>query len=272
MNDAQNRDALKQELLEYRFGCHPDPEAIEARLRDPEVAALLKEVDGLAGTLDAAAREAVPSLELTPPAEPEVRLSRFGRWRRIAAGILFLALALPLARCGWCVIEAKSFEASALRMVLSGPGGIPDATASRFRVETWDMDGAPKEARVTWRVLDSAGAVLESDTVTIAGALDIDVGAHLATARRIEVSARAGDAEETASILLARGGGTPLVHITTDKPAYRPGETIRVRAVFLDRLTLEPLEHLYRMRLVDARDAQQADAADVVARLLRRGA
>ena len=39
------REALRQELLELHFDCHPDPEELRARLaREPELRALFDEV------------------------------------------------------------------------------------------------------------------------------------------------------------------------------------------------------------------------------------
>jgi hypothetical protein len=50
--NPMGRDDLRQELLDYLFGCHADPEALEARLaRDPSLQRLLEETRPLASLL-----------------------------------------------------------------------------------------------------------------------------------------------------------------------------------------------------------------------------
>ena len=66
MNPLNERERLRQELLELHFGCHESPEALEARIAsDPAVRALYDEVRGQAGVLEAAAVEPMPELALS---------------------------------------------------------------------------------------------------------------------------------------------------------------------------------------------------------------
>ena len=51
-NQSDRQETLRQELLEYYFECHPDPEAMAERLAsDAELAALYEEVKQTASRL-----------------------------------------------------------------------------------------------------------------------------------------------------------------------------------------------------------------------------
>jgi len=59
---SQDRDDLRQELLDYLFDCHADPQALEARLaRDPSLRRLLEETRPLAALLTEASSGDAPS-------------------------------------------------------------------------------------------------------------------------------------------------------------------------------------------------------------------
>ena len=76
------REAMDQELLEYLYGCHEDPAALEARLaEDPELRARLEAVRATKGLLDEAAHSPV-DLELVPP---DAARSPRSPWRVLAA-------------------------------------------------------------------------------------------------------------------------------------------------------------------------------------------
>jgi len=48
---------------------------------------------------------------------------------------------------------------------------------------------------------------------------------------------------------------TPLAHLTTDKPAYQPGERVWIRALLLQRLSLVPFEGRCLLQVVDPKGA-----------------
>ena len=83
------RERLAEELLELRFGCHPDPDELQRRLdADPELRAvaaeLESEVDDLAATLKPSEN---PTLKTPAPAVRSVRPpgARSDRQRRSTA-------------------------------------------------------------------------------------------------------------------------------------------------------------------------------------------
>jgi len=68
---AGERDQLEQELLELHFGCHENPERLEARLAaEPALRALQQEVLRKAQVLEAAVRPPSPSTSPSPTAPP----------------------------------------------------------------------------------------------------------------------------------------------------------------------------------------------------------
>jgi len=83
----------------------------------------------------------------------------------------------------------------------------------------------------------------------------VDLPANLAGLRRVEIEAQRGDVIRTASLELAPGREAPMAHLSSDKPAYRPGETAYLRAVVLDRLSLAARDGTCRLRVVDPKGA-----------------
>ncbi|MFY9345815.1 MAG: hypothetical protein WAT39_25210, partial [Planctomycetota bacterium] len=60
---AAERERLVQELLELHFGCHPDPEALNARLaNEPALRELQQDVLAQARVLEDAVRPTQPPL------------------------------------------------------------------------------------------------------------------------------------------------------------------------------------------------------------------
>ena len=252
----EEKDALFQELLEYHYGCHPDPERIEVRLgEDPEAQALLEDARRTAATLSEAAHEPGLGLKLAlPTPAPGRRSSPWGRRLRVAASILVaLALLGPMAHWGYRAWEQKRLESEQVRLVVSGPPSYPAGTAGRFRIETWDPGNQPRLATVSWRVLDKGGAVLEERTEPCDGTLELALTPRLEGAACLEVEAEAGGTTVATVFNLGQDKTPPLVHLSTDKPAYRPGETAFLRAAILDRLTLQPRTGTYWLRVIDAK-------------------
>ena len=88
---------LRDELLDYLYGCHEDPAAIEKRLEsDAGLSAMLEEVRATKALLDGAARDEAPALDLRPPtpsAPPSP--ARILRLRGLAAAALLLLVVGP---------------------------------------------------------------------------------------------------------------------------------------------------------------------------------
>lgn len=251
MSDPE-RDVQRLKWLERLFGCEESEteeaeETASARRGDD---ALRREAEGLAELLREAAKDTAPDLRLG--SEPTIPRRRRFRGYVAAAAVLLAVALLPAARLVERQAHLAALERGALRLVVSGPQGFPDGAGAAFRVETWDLQGEAKASGVEWRALDAAGEILDQGSATSAGALDVRIPPRLEGVRAFEVTAVAGATEQRARLALAPDRDAPLAHLSVDKPVYRPGERIRLRAVLLDRLQLKERSGTYRFRLVDA--------------------
>jgi len=192
MSAERNEDMhgdMRGELLEYLYGCHPDPDALERRLgSDPQLAKLLEEVRATKSVLDNAAQGEVGELRLETPAV-NTRPARRS-FQRVALAAGFLLALLAGAPWAWVVAQdsrVQVLEDQYLRLVVSGPTGVPDGAPAHFRVETWDLDGDATATQVSWSALDEQGQVLDEGQADSRGTLDVDLPANLAGLRRVEI-------------------------------------------------------------------------------------
>lgn len=269
-----DRENLRQELLELHFGCHENPEALEARLAaDTEVRALYEEVKGAAAVLDFAARApaggaafvppaadsaAEPASARTPGPKPLSAPARSGFWTpfRAAAGLL-IAVLLAGPALLWTSDRAAlaDHESAFARLEVAGSTAATAGAAALYTVATLDGHDEPVAAPIGWKALGRGGAVLASGLAESPGIARIEVPTTLQDPVQIRFSATAPGGEVAAETLVpfpaVDPAGPPLVHLAVDKPAYRPGELVRWRALLLDRLTLRPQAGQIKARIVD---------------------
>ncbi len=240
------RDALEQELLELHFGCHEDPAALEARLAaEPALRALQAEVLRKADVLRRAARPATPPLAVRAPRSwyrrPALRIG-------IAAGLAACAVLVPLARWGYHAWEANRIARAEVRVTVSAPRTVAAGAPWSFTVQSEDLTGAAKACVVRYQTSLADGTELARGvSSSTTGNVVFDLPASLQVPQRLVVEAECGDRTVRQELALATGAATPLVHVSTDKPVYRPGERVFVRSVALDRLTLAPRAHRVTM-------------------------
>jgi hypothetical protein len=109
-------------------------------------------------------------------------------------------------------------------------------------VQAQDLHGDPAACRVRWQSFGDNDAVLAADEVAVTGgAATIAMKANLRAPKRVEVVASHAADEVRQVFNLSTAHAGPLVHLTTDRPVYQPGEPVFARAVVLDRVTLLPL-------------------------------
>jgi hypothetical protein len=159
-------------------------------------------------------------------------------------------------------LEDKDFSVR-----LTGPAHIQPGAPNSWTVETVNRSGAPiTPKKLELVVKDAAGTALETRTDEHPAGATTTLDLPLAfwakvkpgTDLFVEVSAltdnvRVGTLKER--IPLARP--VYVTHLATDKPLYKPGETVRFRSLTLDRSTLQPPatdQHL-KFRLRDPGDA-----------------
>jgi hypothetical protein len=260
------RERLAQELLELHFGCHENPGPLQARLaREPALRALQAEVLRQAQTMERAVRQDQPPLALRAPAPPSP-----WRWAQSAAlRLLAAAAAAALVVGGLFVAEhlaqdrLQAFKRERLHVTVSGPRAIPAGVAGTFTVQAQDLTGAGVDADLRWEAIGGDGAALAAGAAPLRGGtatISMPADPRLRVPARIVVTAQRGDQMVRHEFALSAAAAAPLVHVATDRPVYRPGEPVFVRAVVLDRLTRLPLPRTTPLvaRLVDANGSRLA--------------
>ncbi|MBX3464784.1 MAG: hypothetical protein KF830_16570 [Planctomycetes bacterium] len=265
---ADERDRLEQELLELHFGCHDDPDRLLARLAaEPALRLLQQQALAKAALLEQAVRPEQAPLPLTPPGPRAWR----GFWRRplprllVAAGLaagtvlgFFAAERLAAAR-------RDAHDRAHLHVTVSAPRAVPAGAPWSVTVQAADLRGEPAACRVRWQAFAADDAPLGAgETDAAQGSAVIALPGDLRAPARVEVvTSNATDAVRHV-LPLSQAAAGPLVHVTTDRPIYRPGEPVFVRAVVLDRVTLQPrpVEQTLLAQLTDAKDAIVATTHD----------
>lgn len=269
---ADERERLTQELLELHFGCHDDPAALAARLAaEPALRALQAEVLAQAALLEAAVRPEQPRLELPAPGATPAR------WRRLRSpvwrlGTACAAAAAVLLGCfaygQFKASQLARLEREHLHLTVSAPKAVPAGAPWGFTVEARDLRGAATDCRVRWQAFGAGDTVLAAgESPLIGGTATVAMPARLDVAQRVEVIASHATDEVRQVFELSTAAAGPLVHVSTDRPVYRPGEPVYVRAVVLDRVTRLPLAHAPQMTasLFDAKDAPVGSDYDLAA-------
>jgi hypothetical protein len=265
---ADERDRLEQELLELHFGCHDHPERLAARLAaEPALRALQQQVLAQAALLEQAVRPEQAPLDLTPPAPR----ARRGWWRRplprllVAAGIAAGVVLGSFAAERIAVARLDAHQRNHLHLTVSAPQAVPAGAPWSFTVQAKNLRGDDTDCRVRWQAFGAGDAMLAAGEAPVTrGSASVAVPADLRVPQRIEVIASHASDEVRQVLTLSQAAAGPLVHVTTDRPVYRPGEPVLVRAVVLDRVTLRPrqVQDQLEARLLDAKDAVAATMTD----------
>ena len=264
----EEREQLSQELIELHFGCHENPEALETRLaNEPALRELQSEVLSQAQVFEDAARPAQPRLHLPEqaPSPGTAIASRRARWYPVSLGrMTATAAAGLLAVLGFLAFEriavsrVDNYISDHLHLTVSAPKAVPAGAPWSFTVQTKDLSGQRVDCRVKWQAFDDKNVVLAGrEEETTDGNVTVSLAANLAVPTRVEVVAATSVDEVRQVFNLSTAYAGPLVHVSTDRPVYRPGETVRVRTVVLDRVTRLPLKRITKMtaQLLDAKDA-----------------
>jgi hypothetical protein len=259
------RDQLAQELLELHFGCHENPERLEARLAaEPALRELQHEVLRQARVLERAVLPEQPPLRLRTP----VPTSRLRFLRSPVARMASVAALAAATVLGFFVAEraaasrAHTTAREHLHVTMSAPRAVPAGTPWSVTVQTKDLAGDAVDCKVQWEALLANGSVLAASEVgTRGGIATIAMVAdkQLRVPDRIVITATTSTDSVKQVLPLATAEAGPLVHLATDRPVYRPGEPVFVRAVVLDRVTHLPLPesagNWLTAQLVDAKGA-----------------
>lgn len=308
-NRPQDDDELRQTLLELHYGLLEDDEAAELKRRietEPQMAQRWAETLSMAGRFAEAAKAPVnatplspsidvsstqPKTESQPDAGPAPR--RFNQiWLcslATAATIAFVICGLrywnrmpsaPDANLRIAVKPMVGAESDARNefLVVVGPGSDePDADVM-LPGNTFDGSMPIVPATISYRVL-SEGAVLffgETETAS-SGPTTIRVPDDVAIPEGalLHVDAEPTDGKKAIRLTVPLEPTRCLTFLSTDRPVYRPGETVYFRSVTLNRRTLAAhLEVPIRYELTDPSGAtvEAAIAEGVTERGVGNGA
>ncbi|MEO6596384.1 MAG: MG2 domain-containing protein, partial [Planctomycetota bacterium] len=147
-----------------------------------------------------------------------------------------------------------------LHLTVSAPKAVPAGAPWSMTVQSKDLTGEPVACRVRWQAFADNGSLLAADEAPVTdGTATVAMAAlpDLRVPQRVEVVATHATDEVRQVLTLSTAHAGPLVHVTTDRPVYRPGEPVFARAVVLDRVTLLPLPTRLPMRatLLDSKGA-----------------
>jgi hypothetical protein len=258
----------RQQLLELVYGALPEPEADRLRARiqdDPEVAAAYEEARSNAGLIAAAARISAPrvplrraeragSSQLGSPAAaadsaPATRAlpGRRGRhwtqmayWTVGAASCVLLLLSLG----GYLLHRQRLADIAAqhLRLMVTGPGELQLGLENRVDISTTRVTGQPMPAQVELALYSPDGEQLlrHKEKTDDDGKLTVTIPAEppLPPSVRLEVLAVHRDKLQRIDAQLATRPIDWRTHVWTDRPRYRPGDTVFYRSLTLPRFTL----------------------------------
>jgi Alpha-2-macroglobulin family/MG2 domain len=141
-----------------------------------------------------------------------------------------------------------------LNIVVSGPRTIESGTPSRYRIQTRNGLGNEVSTRIlSARVVDQEGKSLyEIKDAKSNGTYALDLPSLPVGPRsqvRLEVVAEGRDGlESKLSEQFELTAPLYRAHLATDRPVYQPGETVRFRALALERFSLEPAREKLDLR------------------------
>jgi len=139
-------------------------------------------------------------------------------------------------------------------LLVSGPQHLQPGAPNTFRVQTQNLDNQAVPANLKARVVNSRNQVLyETKEVASAGDFQLVLPPSLPLPPKdvltLEIDASRGG-QPTGQVREVLPLATPVfvTDLRTDKPMYRPGETVRFRSLTLERFSLKPAKeplHLF---------------------------
>lgn len=132
-----------------------------------------------------------------------------------------------------------------LRVQVLGPAALAPGSNGPHQVRVTDLNGAPKDADVTARILAADDRELHQISQrTRDGVLVVTLPADLPndlTGLRLDVTAVGADAQAHLRERLRARQPELLTHLAVSKLLYQPGDVVFFRSVTLDRFTHEPV-------------------------------
>lgn len=270
-------DDLEQKLWELEYGLLPDDEASALRQRiasEPDVAAAHGRVSAQSAMVAEAARVEVPRIQLqrTAPqsdqaiakptaSKPKTRRTVGFEYRKVVNWSIAAAASLLLVLLGFSVagknqpplknvalVEEKQMQdltaavaTQPVKIEVEGARVMQSGIENQLRFYTTTPDGVPQAAALKVQMEDAAGNVAV-DTVVPTDqrgrgflVMPRDVVDKVA---KLEV-AEVNQSLEWLAVPLAKAPESYVTYLTTDRPRYRPGDTVRFRSVTLSKFGLK---------------------------------
>ena len=257
---------LQQQLWELIYDLLPEDDAQKLREQitsDPDVARAYATVKLQSEAVARAARYETPTIAWQrdanghavversavasigqPAAKP--RASRVANW---LVSIAAIGLVCVLGTDFWWTLAprepatmmADAGSVTPIQTVVAGPSKLHPEVGAQFNVRTADIHGTPVSAPLTYRVFDDTGSVMfEQDQQTnSAGTTWFDLPASV-TEKAVRLEVIPGHESAVAvSQPLQSAADRFATYVRTDKPLYRPGETVLYRSVTLSRFGLK---------------------------------
>ena len=114
-----------------------------------------------------------------------------------------------------------------VQVSLASDQATPDGAPLAFAVSTFNYDHEQIACPITWRALDADGNPIADGKASTGTTANFSLPAALRGARKLEVTADTPQGVKQVALDIGPTLATPLVHITTSKPIYRPGEPVR---------------------------------------------
>lgn len=186
-------------------------------------------------------------------------------WREAEAAVLLERESLAALQASLPQRRAAA-ELAALRreraISVVAPAAVEPGAPHQAFFSVRNFQGEPADANITARLVDGRGQELRG--VEQLAVQRLDVGQYVVSFRqdtpwpkegtaKLEVAATTPDGHAVPMPSIALPSAAWLAHLATDKPVYVPGETVRLRAVVVDRFALTPSPDAMAMeaRLVD---------------------
>jgi hypothetical protein len=152
----------------------------------------------------------------------------------------------------WNALQRK-IQDRQLNVVVSGPETLQPGAPNEYHVRTYNLNQQHVPARLSARVFDETKRVVyEKSDITSPGdyqlVLPPDLPLKPDGKLSLEVTAqRDGASASTLREELELAAPVYLTHLYTDKPMYRPGETVYFRSLTLERFSLKPPEEDFQV-------------------------
>jgi len=254
----------QQRLLELVYDLLPEAEATELRRQidaEPELARAYARAQDTAKLFASAARVHSPKIDFKRPeiamstssdSSPSQVTPRTGRsvrrpWARsVNWAVGLTAVVLLIASVGGYLYHTGQLDdiaAEHMRLQVAGPANRQTGVETTYAVTTSSVFGKPMPARIKFAVYaPDEEPKWHNETTDAAGRLSVTIDADRVLPRNavLKVVAEREDTGNTEQIetRLAVEPVHYVTRLTTDKPLYRPGETVYYRTLTLSRFHL----------------------------------